>query len=172
MGRPNTGGHIRTLGGNTQYRLIRLGSGPQVLEHRYVMEQHLGRKLLTTEIVHHIDGDGLNNNISNLELMSQSDHRIEHSGPFKWDLAEGLRLNKAGFTDTYIGDKLGVSQATISRCFRRRGIPAATVHTKRRKFDRDKAISLYKEGFTTAEIGKRLGVTRQAIRAVLRKNGF
>lgn len=42
----------------------------EVFEHRYVMEQHLGRKLLPNETVHHIDGVRHNNALSNLELFS------------------------------------------------------------------------------------------------------
>jgi len=46
-----------------------------ILEHRLVMEQHLGRYLLPTEVVHHIDGNPRNNDISNLRLYSsQSEH--------------------------------------------------------------------------------------------------
>ena len=46
-----------------------------ILEHRLVMEQHLGRYLLPTEVVHHIDGNPRNNDISNLELYSsQAEH--------------------------------------------------------------------------------------------------
>lgn len=41
-------------------------------EHRYVMEQHLGRALYKHENVHHKDGNKLNNDISNLELWSKS----------------------------------------------------------------------------------------------------
>ena len=39
-------------------------------EHRYVMEQSLGRKLTSEETVHHIDGNRQNNILSNLELWA------------------------------------------------------------------------------------------------------
>lgn len=39
-----------------------------VPEHRLVMARHLGRPLRKGETVHHIDGDRLNNDISNLQL--------------------------------------------------------------------------------------------------------
>lgn len=52
-----------------------LASDGYVLEHRLVMEQHLGRFLLPEEVVHHIDGNPSNNDINNLQLFaSQSDH--------------------------------------------------------------------------------------------------
>lgn len=41
-----------------------------VLEHRYVMEQHLGRKLRPEETVHHKNGDKTFNELGNLELFS------------------------------------------------------------------------------------------------------
>ncbi len=41
-----------------------------IYEHRYVMEQHIGRKLLETETVHHINGLTDDNRIQNLELFS------------------------------------------------------------------------------------------------------
>lgn len=39
-----------------------------VLEHRYTMAKYLGRPLLKSETVHHIDGDKLNNAIENLQM--------------------------------------------------------------------------------------------------------
>lgn len=47
--------------------------------HRMVMEQKLGRQLSSDEHVHHIDGDVSNNSPSNLELVTNSEHRRIHS---------------------------------------------------------------------------------------------
>ena len=50
--------------------LAREGKQRSMLEHRYIMEQSLGRKLYPEETVHHKDGDRHNNAIENLELFS------------------------------------------------------------------------------------------------------
>lgn len=49
-----------------QYRFARDENDKWRQEHRIVMEKNLGRKLLKNEVVHHVDNDRLNNNISNL----------------------------------------------------------------------------------------------------------
>jgi hypothetical protein len=46
--------------------------------HRLVMENHLCRPLEPWEVVHHIDGNPLNNNIENLQVMSRSEHLVLH----------------------------------------------------------------------------------------------
>ena len=46
---------------------------------RYLMEQHLGRKLTNEEEVHHKDHNKMNDVIENLEVENKTIHRREHN---------------------------------------------------------------------------------------------
>lgn len=67
------------------YRLVPAPEHPYadskgyVREHRLVMEQKLGRSLEPHEVVHHKDGDKLNNDPENLELTTLPEHTGEHA---------------------------------------------------------------------------------------------
>ncbi|MFA5381901.1 MAG: HNH endonuclease signature motif containing protein [Candidatus Micrarchaeia archaeon] len=54
-------------------------NGKEVLEHQYIMEQHIGRPLKFDEIVHHINKNRLDNRIENLQLMTRSQHTTFHN---------------------------------------------------------------------------------------------
>jgi hypothetical protein len=49
-----------------------------ILVHRWIMSKHLNRRLYHGEIVHHIDGNKLNNKLSNLKLFSSQHEHTQH----------------------------------------------------------------------------------------------
>lgn len=56
----------------------RSGTRNYMYEHIVVMEKHIGRYLKEGEVVHHKDGNKLNNDISNLQLMTKAEHTKLH----------------------------------------------------------------------------------------------
>jgi len=61
-----------------KYRKIKIADKITKDEHRLIMENFLGRKLEFNEVVHHIDGNGKNNSLSNLKIMSRKEHSKLH----------------------------------------------------------------------------------------------
>lgn len=65
--------YYKDVNGNNHY-----GSYPRIL-----MAEKLGRPLKPYEDVHHIDGNPLNNNLDNLEVINHGDHQRAHSTKYK-----------------------------------------------------------------------------------------
>ena len=74
------------------YKDIRVAKGKYKREHRLVVEEQIGRELTAKEIVHHVDGDKLNNDFENLALCAnKSEHQRAHASLERI----GLELYKA-----------------------------------------------------------------------------
>lgn len=68
------GGCINSQG----YKIITI-NGKQFYEHRIIIEDFTGRKLNYDEDVHHKDGNKLNNNVDNLEIINKGEHGRIHA---------------------------------------------------------------------------------------------
>lgn len=82
----NDGSKQRDTGTADWYRKVR---GRH--EHRRVMEGIVGRALLSSEVVHHINGNKKDNRPENLQLLTRAQHVAVHLA----DMAAGKERKRA-----------------------------------------------------------------------------
>ncbi len=90
-GQSNASGISRKPNG---YFEITRGPNKGRLQHVVIMEEHIGRKIRVDECVHHKDGQRDNNALSNLELLSRSEHARLHAKSRKMRRGENGRFVK------------------------------------------------------------------------------
>ena len=77
---PMDTGRRRKLWTDKKGYVWRWFDGKEIMEHRHIMEQHLKRKLLSSEDVHHRNKNRSDNRLENLEVIDHSDHGRLHHG--------------------------------------------------------------------------------------------
>ena len=68
----------RNINHNGYIRVLNSGQGTYELEHRRIMEEALGQKLDPDDVVHHINGNKVDNSIDNLMVVSRKEHLKFH----------------------------------------------------------------------------------------------
>lgn len=112
--------------------------GKRIAEHRFVVEQRLGRSLGSNEVVHHIDHDGLNNDPDNLIVMSPGEHmrlhRLQKKGR-RW-----TRDEKARAVERYLaGMSLDEVAVSLGRPYSSTKVQIAKAGVSRRPHETSKA---------------------------------
>lgn len=161
--------HINARG----HRVIRK-DGREVKEHRAVMEAHLGRPLRPDELVHHIDGNKLNNDLSNLRVTTFGEHTTGHK--LTWTPEQVVEMHRAGQSLHSIARELGTRPCNIHRALRRRGIVLQDVKPYPMvvplAFEPDAAVGMLRDGKSLADVGAAFGVSGSAVRAALKRRGI
>jgi hypothetical protein len=99
--------HIRTFTEDEQaiIKQMPLNNNMYISEHRAVVSLHFNRPLLSTELVHHIDGDKTNNDISNLHIYQAYSHSRKHSEQFAKVLELESRVGNLELENSQIQDE-------------------------------------------------------------------
>lgn len=78
-------------------QLVKRPDGSKTIFYRYIVEQSIKRRLLSTEYVHHIDMDSENNKVDNLHVFKSNSKHMEGHSSLNWLVKGLLRKGVIGF---------------------------------------------------------------------------
>ena len=87
-------------------------SSGYVLRYRFLMEQEIGRLLTSEEIVHHVNGNPMDDRLENLAVITRGGHSSIHRHR-KLDYDEVERLMKGGYGYKRIARILGYPRSSV-----------------------------------------------------------
>lgn len=148
----------------TDYLAVGLPNGRSMLLHRKVMEDAIGRKLLSSEIVHHKNGNKKDNRLENLEIMSWGEHTRHHSKIYP-DTNICSICNKEYPTHPKSRHTVTCSKTCLS-------LRLEQAAEKRRDLNMEQILKvreLHKQGLEGTKIAKIFGAGRDTIYNVIRK---
>lgn len=100
------------------YYVVKRG-GKQIREHRAVVEDSLGRKLATSEHVHHINGNKKDNRLENLKVVEPTKHHRIHGEAYRKENGRTIKCNNCGkekfFLPCYVNHRHGGDWAKMER---------------------------------------------------------
>lgn len=133
---------------NDKNHPLAIGNSGKVYYHRHVMSLYLGRWLKSGEIIHHIDGNKINNNIDNLIIVDNVEHLRIHNSYLKE--RKCITCN-----NTYIPSSNKRKYCSV-KCYR---IGSRKVVNRPNKEELLVEIKLYSLNF----LGKKYGVSNKTI---------
>jgi hypothetical protein len=137
-----------------------------VQQHRLVIERHLGRFLSGQEVVHHENGDPIDNRLKNLRLYaSHREHLLEHQQrrAKRYDpaLQERVRVLRQTPDMTFQGaaKRLCISPMTLAAALAQMGLDwPSRVVCHRGRHDPEQVLRILQSG-SRAEAARRLGMS-------------
>lgn len=119
--------YFKSSNGRRNYAYVFLGNNTYQLHHRWVMEQYLNRRLSRNEHIHHINGNGLDNRVENLILISNSEHgklhrKLKPLNPKKQIPLKKFKKLLKNMNGMEIAKFLGIGKSSVYRRMEEYGI--------------------------------------------------
>lgn len=159
------------------YILLRMPNHPDagslgyVREHRFVMEQVLGRRLNPKELIHHKNGNRQDNRASNLEIVDPSNHRIIHNTvPMPPGHVMKMWYTVEQLTLVQIAERVGCHYTTVAANLKRLGVKMRKSNDLRMVQFPPNLVERY-QSQSLRELAASIGCSVAAVRDALARRG-